>query len=233
VQERAAAGFGPRPRPATSSGVPTSRAAAAVLALLAAEPGPATAAALADRAGQHPNTIREHLDALVDQGLARRRRARSEGRGRPSWLYAVVAPPDPAAEYAGLATALALQIARSSTSPRADALEAGAAWGAQLAAHQAEDASTPARARAGVVRLLESLGFAPEADARTMRVRLPQCPLLDAAMEQPDVVCGVHLGLARGALDTWHTSSEGTSLEPFAEPGACLLHLTGATRRTA
>ena len=50
-------------------------------------------------------------------------------------------------------------------------------------------------------------------------------------MEQPEVVCSVHLGIVRGALDTWGTTSDETSLVPFAEPGACLLHLTGATTR--
>jgi predicted ArsR family transcriptional regulator len=204
-----------------------------VLELLAAEPSPTTAAALAERAGQHPNTIREHLDALVGLGLAERRRAPAAGRGRPSWLYAAVEGPDAAAEYAGLATTLARQIARTSRSPRADALAAGAEWGAQLAGTRPDDPGTPAQARAGVVSLLASLGFAPEADARAMRVRLPQCPLLDAALEEPEVVCGVHLGLVRGALAAWHTTGEDTSLVPFAEPGACLLHLTGATRRTA
>ena len=61
--------------------------------------------------------------------------------------------------------------------------------------------------------------------------RLRRCPLLEAAVEQPEVVCSVHLGIVRGALDTWGTTSDETSLVPFAEPGACLLHLTGATTR--
>jgi predicted ArsR family transcriptional regulator len=84
-----------------------------------------------------------------------------------------------------------------------------------------------------VVALLGTLGFDPEPDQRHQRVRLRQCPLLEAAVEQPEVVCSVHLGLVRGALDTWGTSAEETSLLPFAEPGACLLHLTGANRRSA
>lgn len=209
------------------------RAAAAVLEHLAGQPAPTTAAALAARTGQHPNTIRDHLDTLVDLGLAERRRAPASGRGRPSWLYAAAAGPDPSAEYAGLATTLARQIARTSRSPRADALAAGAEWGARLADSRADAPGTPARARAAVVGLLESLGFAPEADTRSMRVRLPQCPLLDAALEEPEVVCGVHLGLVRGALAAWDTDAQDTSLVPFAEPGACLLHLTGATRHTA
>jgi predicted ArsR family transcriptional regulator len=80
--------------------------------------------------------------------------------------------------------------------------------------------------------LLTGLGFDPTADSRVQTVRLRQCPLIAAAREEPEVVCSVHLGIVRGALESWHTRSDGTSLVPFAEPGACLLHLTGATART-
>jgi predicted ArsR family transcriptional regulator len=229
---RAAAGLGPAPHRAPAAAAPTSRAASAVLELLESQSGPVTVAELADRAGQHPHTIREHLDTLVADGLAERARAGAEGRGRPSWLYAAVPRPPAAPEYAGLATALAMQVARTSDNPREEALEAGAGWGAQLAEHQPTP-STAAAARQSVVELLGDLGFDPEADQRRQHVRLRQCPLLEAAMEQPEVVCSVHLGLVRGALDRWHTSTERTSLVPFAEPGACLLHLTGATRRSA
>jgi predicted ArsR family transcriptional regulator len=49
--------------------------------------------------------------------------------------------------------------------------------------------------------------------------------LLEAAHKYPEVVCGVHLGIVRGALAQYGADSEGTALLPFAEPGACLLHL--------
>jgi hypothetical protein len=49
-------------------------------------------------------------------------------------------------------------------------------------------------ARRQVVDLLADLGFAPRADAAATVADLTQCPLLDAARHQPDVVCGVHLG---------------------------------------
>ena len=56
-------------------------------------------------------------------------------------------------------------------------------------------------------------------------VRLTRCPLLEAAHKYPDVVCGVHLGLAQGALEEYGAASDGTDLVPFAEPGACRLRL--------
>ena len=207
----------------------SSRAATGVLELLAAAGGPVTAAELATRAGQHTNTVREHLDSLVENGLATRERAAADGRGRPAWLYTVVPVEPEHSEYAGLATALALQIARTSSRPAEEAQAAGAAWGEQLATTAPAAPSTSAAARRGVVELLGRLGFDPEADARARTVQLRQCPLLQAAKAQPEVVCSVHLGLVKGALATWRTAGEGTELVPFAEPGACLLHLSGTT----
>lgn len=203
-----------------------------MLDLLASQERPVTAAALAGSSGQHTNTVREHLDALVEAGLASRFRAEASGRGRPAWLYEATATDQPVVrEYAGLATALALQLARTSAHPREDAVEAGRTWGEQLAAGRTAPTS-PAGARREVVDLLTGLGFDPSADSRAQTVRLRQCPLIAAARQEPGVVCSVHLGIVRGALDTWHTRSDETSLVPFAEPGACLLHLTGATTRT-
>jgi predicted ArsR family transcriptional regulator len=76
-----------------------------------------------------------------------------------------------------------------------------------------------------VVRLLDDVGFSPETDDRATTVRLTRCPLLETAKEYPDVVCGVHLGIARGALEEYGADSTRTDLLPFAEPGACRLHL--------
>jgi len=213
------------------------RARAAVLQRLADQPEPCRTGALAALMHQHPNTIREHLDALVADGLATRQAAEPSGRGRPAWLYAAV-PLDAEAdgsggvarEYAGLAAALASHLDRSSEHPQEDAVEAGTDWGRRLAQDLARDSRRPAApnataARREVVRLLDGLGFAPDADARAAVVRLRRCPLLEAAHQHPAVVCGVHLGLVRGALEELGGQPDGTELRPFSEPGACRLDL--------
>lgn len=104
----------------------------------------------------------------------------------------------PAREYAGLAAVLAAQIARSSADPRGDALAAGEDWGRILTAGQ-EPTADPEEARKRLLHLLGEIGFAPEADERTHRVRLRSCPFVEAAREHPGVICGVHEGLARAA----------------------------------
>jgi len=53
-------------------------------------------------------------------------------------------------------------------------------------------------------------------------------PLLEAAHKYPDVVCGVHLGIVRGALEEYGADPSNTDLFPFSEPGACRLDLRTA-----
>jgi predicted ArsR family transcriptional regulator len=204
-----------------------SRSRAAILDSLRAQTEPTTLAALSAATGLHVNTVREHLDALVRDGLAHRYPAAPAGRGRPAWLYEATGSDAAAApEYAGLAATLAAAIHRSSSSPREDAITAGLDWGRQLAgARGAGRAASPTAARREVVSLLDEIGFAPQPDTRAQVVRLTRCPLLEAAHKYPDVVCGVHLGLARGALEEYGVDDDGTELLPFAEPGACRLHL--------
>jgi predicted ArsR family transcriptional regulator len=59
--------------------------------------------------------------------------------------------------------------------------------------------------------------------------RLTRCPLLEAAHEYPDIVCGVHLGLVRGALEVFGDPDAESEIDPFSEPGACRLHLREST----
>jgi predicted ArsR family transcriptional regulator len=188
---------------------------------------PTTATAMAAQLGQHANTVREHLEALVERGLAKREPAPVNGRGRPGWIYSPAAStPEPdtrVRHYTALALALAAQIKRSSRHPEREALAAGEAWGQGLVAGSRPMAATPARRR--LLKVLADLGFDPRADARGTTVRVFRCPLLDAARQEPDVVCMVHLGLVRGVLAGLGAPHAQASIHPFAEPDACVLHL--------
>lgn len=207
--------------------LPLSRQRRGVLQYLRGQSGPVTATALAQVCALHVNTVREHLDALVDDGLVVRERSAPAGRGRPAQLYRARSPQaSPAREYAGLAAVLAARIARSAADPRADALAAGEDWGRVLTAGQ-EPSADPGEARRRVLGLLAEIGFAPEADDEARRVRLPRCPFVETAREHPGVVCGVHEGLTRAALAALGPEPQDVDLLPFAEPDACLLHLAG------
>jgi predicted ArsR family transcriptional regulator len=201
-----------------------------VLQVLDERAEPISIAELAAVTGLHANTVREQLDALVAAGLARREQAPAAGRGRPAWLYGAVPDdelPGGIAEYAGLASALAEMIEQTSSSPRRDAIDAGRRWGRQLATHREPGTGDEADARRAVVQLLDGFGFAPRPDARHAVVRLTRCPLLEAARRHPEIVCGVHLGIVRGALEVHGGESERVDLRAFSEPGACVLDLSG------
>ena len=234
-------GYGPLPTPQMRRRLTRlSTARAGILDVLINQPEPCTVAALSAPISQHPNTIREHLDKLVTGGLVVRDRAVVQGRGRPAWLYSAV--PEVGSdqgnrEYAALASALAAHIERTSPHPGADAIEAGWMWGqtlvreAQVRQGQGSGRAAPVSAvaaRRKVVALLDELGFAPTADGRVRVVKLHRCPLLEAAHRNPLVVCSVHLGMVRGALEELGADPERTAesvLLPFSEPGACRLDL--------
>lgn len=182
---------------------------------------PVSIPAVAQALDLHVNTVREHLDGLVDSGLALRSRLAPKGRGRPAWGY-VVRPgaASPAiGEYAALAGVLAEHVAAQGGDLAREMERVGRGWGSRLM-----ESRVPVKDADGeVVGLLRDLGFDP--DRRAKVVRLRQCPMLDVARRHPDVVCQVHLGLVEGALDTAGGDSGPVALEAFAERGACILRL--------
>jgi len=190
------------------------------------QPEPLTLSSLVTATGLHENTLREHLAALVRRGLVRRHRAEPVGRGRPAWLYELTDEEPAGSEYAGLAAALAAAIARTNDDPGPAAAAAGEEWGRELARDRGASPRSTRAARDEVLRLLDDLGFTPEAvPERPREVRLTRCPLLEAAHRHPEVVCAVHLGIVRGALTEYGADPAGSALVPFAEPGACRLVL--------
>lgn len=208
---------GPAPTPARAMAA-ISNQRKDILDLLAVVDGPGTVDELAAVAGLHANTVRGHLDGLVEQGLATREAERTGGRGRPSWRYAVVRERvEGAPEYVGLAMALAEQIAAISPDPSAAARVAGERWAASIpgSGDQTED----------VVSLLADLGFDPIQDGSDILLR--ECPILSAARRTPEVVCAVHEGLIRARL----ADGEQGRLEAFAGPGYCQWHGTGNASR--
>lgn len=201
--------------------------------------GPCTVSSLAVRTGQHENTVREHLDALVDANLAIKYQGTKQMRGRPAWFYRVREQSGnfDVGEYGGLASALAGSIARSSMNPTKDAIDAGMAWAPELAkgseidqnrANKKNGKNNGLAIRRETISLLNQLGFEPIQNSDSTRVRLTRCPLLDVARQKPEIICNVHLGLIRGLLVEFGaqpSTIDRVHLTPFSEVGACLLKL--------
>jgi predicted ArsR family transcriptional regulator len=218
-------GWGPRPSRSSAADAVAGLSAQRRRVLEVLDENPRSIAVVAEALNLHVNTVREHLDGLVDAGLAERSRLAPMGRGRPGWGY--TARPgmasSSAGEYASLAAVLAEHAVAQGGDVAGDMTRLGRGWGRGLVESRG-GGGDPERT---VVEVLETLGFDPE--ERPPVVRLRQCPMLDVARRHPEVVCQVHLGLVEGALEAAGGDSNGVALEAFAEPGACLLHLGGRT----
>jgi predicted ArsR family transcriptional regulator len=214
--------------PDAGSGLGRSRAR--VLELLRETDTPLGVQAVADRTGLHPNTARFHLDGLVGAGLATREPQARAAVGRPSMAYRAAArgPAGPR-RYRLLAEMLTSLIAGLMAEPGEAAAAAGREWGAYLTEapppYQRLGAS---ESLARLTAMLAELGFAPQvaAEGDHYRLSLRECPFKEIAQQHQDVVCALHLGLMRGALDQLRSAVTADRLEPFAEPGLCVARLS-------
>jgi len=183
---------------------------------------------LAAGLGLHVNSVRDQLRQLEAAGRVRSATAAAAGRGRPRTLYDI----DPRGDRdpnRALVLGLINQLA-SSTEGALVGRAAGQRWG------EAEAAQTRDSGAVGIVNTLTAMlareGFAPDRGAvgsnpvEAVTLRLRACPYLPLAAGQLSVVCGVHLGFVEGALRGLGAADTAVSLEPFAEPNACLARLT-------
>jgi predicted ArsR family transcriptional regulator len=204
-----------------------------ILEALQEAESPLDARELGTRVGLHWNTVRSHLRVLAQAGLVSTRREERTRPGRPRVLYEAAAESfdDRAlASHRLLVQILASYLAGSERNPSARAEEAGRAWGTHLVRKPPPFASISKEETIDeVVHLHEQFGFRPELRRAKsgQEIVLKRCPFQELATTYPAVICSVHLGLLRGALAELGTGVESDSLEPFAEPGACVAHMTG------
>ena len=190
---------------------------------------------VAQHVGLHQNTVRSHLDLLVDSGYAIRHSEAPSGPGRPRVVYEATAAPEGEHNYRLLAEVLAQYLVATTERPGEAAVNAGRSWARSTGRGQHEDdGAVPAAALpvseeeavASVVRMLGDSGFAPELSADGTSLTLHRCPFRELAVSHPDVVCGAHLGIIQGALTELGTMVSATRLLPFVTPGLCVATLT-------
>jgi len=185
--------------------------------------------ALAEHSGLHVNTVRGHLTVLEDAGLVRSDPESRDRPGRPRLIYRVEPDADGGDDgYRLLAEVLASCLETVEDDPSGRAEHAGTAWGGYLV--ERVPPSRPIDAEAALQRvldLLDELGFDPllSGDGDGRRLVLRRCPFLEVAEGHQDVVCGIHLGIMRGALAVLDAGVEVADLLPFAEPDSCVSHL--------
>jgi predicted ArsR family transcriptional regulator len=196
------------------------------------------AAEVASRLGLHTTTARFHLDQLEGGGLVESWFLRG-AVGRPRKLYRVPSRPlPPVGDSSGPLRALTRLLTASWTATdegeRLTPEQAGRRWAVENAPHDGPrpQARTPGAWLGKVgetLDLLHSWGYRPEVrtseGGRNAELTLVDCPFLELAQENPDVVCGVHRGLLRGTLETLGEADTEVSLRPLVEPRVCVAHV--------
>jgi predicted ArsR family transcriptional regulator len=189
--------------------------------------GSATVPELAELVGLASNTVRLHLDQLVEAQLVTRQRSEPIGRGRPRQLYTAVPDADVSdGAYRELARLLAETLASVGAAAEPAAMATGRTWGRELVALSTDAEAVPGadQGRGQVVALMDDLGFAPRLAPDGSAVEMYHCPFQQVAQQHSDVVCGLHLGLMQGALQQIGSDVHATRLQPFATPRTCLAH---------
>jgi predicted ArsR family transcriptional regulator len=214
-----------------------------VLELLRGQHRPMTIVEVGERLGLHPNTVRLHLERLVEAGLVTSGRQRGEGRGRPRSIYAAAAgagfarPRDASAPgdagYRLLAQVLTNHLQSTAARPVEEAARAGRAWGRHLAEQRAATGPitgepTVAEATARLAELLDELGFVAGPAIPGEAIEVHRCPFGQTSERHSPVVCAVHLGLMQGALAGGNAPMRVRRVEPFVTPGRCVARLDPA-----
>ncbi|MEP7036474.1 MAG: helix-turn-helix domain-containing protein [Actinomycetota bacterium] len=204
----------------------------AVLELLRSRVQPMGVGEVARRIGLHQNTVRSHLDLLVDAGYALRRTEPLRGPGRPRIVYEATPSPEGGRNYQLLAEILAQHLLATSEHPGQEAAEGGRRWAGLPDQHQrgsqgeATSSSVSEELAIGtVVRMLGDIGFEPELSADSTFIKLHRCPFRELAETNPEVVCGAHLGLIQGALAVLGSPVIATRLLAFVQPELCIATL--------
>lgn len=207
-----------------------------LLALLRRQRRPLDASEAAEAIGLQRNTARVHLDVLVTAGLVSRHVEQRDVPGRPRVLYeanrgtAASRSVRADAGYQHLARVLAGQL-NEVADAKSEAIRAGRRWAAAFDASTLSVQSTsPDAAVRVVVRILDGLGFEPEAvpKAHPRRILLHHCPFVDVAKESRAVVCGIHLGMIEATLERLDTSVVVDGLDSFVadDPLLCVVRMS-------
>ena len=201
-----------------------------VFAVVRASATPLSVETIAGRLGVHVNTVRFHLDALIEAGRVERSPADTRREGRPPLLYRASRTMDRGApsNYRLPAMILTGHLAVTTGDPATVATELGRAWGPSLAEQPPRAVPLkPVTAAKRLVGILDDLGFQPEplVAGSGDRIRLRHCPFLDLVDSHAEVICALHLGLMQGALAAMPASITVDRLEPFTEPDVCTAYL--------
>ena len=152
--------------------------------------GQRTIGELCEATGLHANTVREHLQRLIEGGYVIQATEHRTTRGRPRTLYS-------AATGTGDASSPIARNKAKAAAERGDLLRRVLPASAASAAVLGRDATYQLDA---LIEHLEESGFEPVVDDEQLTVDLSPCPHAAGRAEDRPMLCSVHLGLMQGVL---------------------------------
>lgn len=171
-----------------------------------------TVAELCESTDLHANTVREHLQRLIDGGYVVAETERRTTRGRPRVLYSAAGSdvaPNPVARRKARDAARRGDLMRRVLPSTADS---------DLphdAVHQLD----------ALVDDLATAGFDPVVDGRDLTVDLTPCRYASAADADRETLCSVHLGLMQGVLAEAGGPLAVDGMRPSCDPANCVVQL--------
>src|SRR5690606_27100616 len=179
-----------------------------------------TIAELCEATGLHANTVREHLQRLMEGGYVIQTTERRTTRGRPRTLYsAATGIPEASSPIARDKVA---EAARRGDMMRRILHDEGSELG-RAATYQLD----------ALVEHLEESGFEPIVDESELTVELSPCPHAASRPEHRPVLCQVHLGLMQGVLTQAGGPLAADCVRASAHPEECTVQLRLAEAATA
>ncbi|MFK3677943.1 ArsR family transcriptional regulator [Microbacterium sp. NPDC090218] len=177
-----------------------------------------TIAELCESTGLHPNTVREHLQRLIEGGYVIPTTERRTTRGRPRTLYSA-ATGTPGASS---------PVAR-------DKAKAAARRGDLMRSMLPESASDLGREATyqldALVEHLEESGFEPVVDDDRLTVDLSPCPHAAGRAEDRPMLCRVHLDLMQSVLNEAGGPLEAECVRDAVLASDCTVQLRDTTAR--
>ncbi|WP_336631497.1 MULTISPECIES: helix-turn-helix transcriptional regulator [unclassified Microbacterium] len=175
-----------------------------------------TVAELVDATSLHPNTVREHLQRLMDDGYVVSVTEHRTTRGRPRVLYSAT---DGVTAFSSVQRNKARAAAERGDLMRrvlpGETPELGTA-----ALHQID----------ALVEDLVDAGFDPYVDEKELTVELTPCAQASAQADHREVLCSVHLGIMQSVLSSAGGPLAVDEMRPSCDPRECVVQLMLATQ---
>ena len=170
-----------------------------------------TVAELVEATDLHANTVREHLQRLIDDGYVVSATEHRTTRGRPRVLYSAtdgVSSQSAVQHRRVRAAAERGDLMRRVLPGDTDALDTDAL-------HQID----------ALVEDLIDAGFDPLIDERELTVELTPCAQASVQAEHREVLCRVHLGIMQSVLSAADGPLAVDGMRPSCDPRECVVQL--------